>query len=830
MSAQNFTSDVRYAVRMLARSPLTVLVTVLSLGVGLGAVATVFTVADGVLHPPAPWLRDPGRLVTLYTSDEDGEAYGSTSFADFEDLRSANALAGVAAATVKLLSIDEDGDTRPVLAEVVSGNYFALTGIRPILGRAFAPEEGAIDADASVGIIGFGLWKDRFGADPAIVGRTLRVNGRPLTVVGVAPEGVLSRRVAVPVRPDIWVPLGAPQVRRTEEVLRARGSRDYAVLGRLRDGADIATLRVQLSVIGDRLARDDPEAWTDEHGRLRAFSAVAERDSRMNPGARTALAGVAVFFYAVAGLILLIACANVTSLFLVRAVRRGREVALRLALGAKRIQIVRMLFAEGLLLGLAAGLLGLGVAEAAMAALRSLSLPINVPIRLDLDPGARVYVFVFAVALVTSAIFSMLPAWRVSRAALVPALKEGRTSWGRPGGKLRPGSVLVSVQFAAALVLVVGAGLFLRSLDRATHLDLGLDPSGIAVTTKSVPEALRLEDAAPFYQEMVARVAAAPGATGAALSSGLELTFLQMNGGVAVRTGAPGEPEGGRSAFRNAVTPGYLELLHVPILRGRSLVEGDREGAAPVAVVNETFARSYWPGEDALGRSFTLVDRSPRAEATKPRVVQVVGVAEDGRYIDVDDPPSPYVWTSLYQDPSRTVTVVVKGASAEAMVLALRARVDLAPGETPVLPPATYESQLSIQFIHLRVVSKMLGWGGAFGLFLALIGVYGLVSFAVAQRTREIAIRRAVGAGGAQVVGSMVRHGLWHALTGLAVGLLVLVPCARLLRGVLVGVGPADPVSMLAGIALLLVTATLASLVPARRAARIDPMVSLRQE
>ncbi len=830
MGMQHFAADLRYALRTLARSPTTVLITVVSLGVGLGAVTTVFTVTDGVLHPAAPWLRDPDRLVALYTSDEEGDAFGSTSFADFEDLRAADALEGAAAATVRLLSLDQDGRTDQLLAEVVTGNYFDLTGIRPMLGRTFAPDESAVDADAAVGVIAYGLWKDRFASDPGIVGRSIRVNGRPLTVIGVAPPGVLSRRVAVPVRPDLWVPLGAPQVRRSPEAVRARTNRDYAVLARLREGADLPMLRAQLAVVGDRLARQDPPAWTDDRGQRRVFSAVTERASRMNPGARTALAGIAVFFFGATGLVLLIACANVTSLFLVRAIRRGREVALRLALGAKRFQIVRMLFAEGLLLGLAAALVGLGASEWAAGAMRSFSLPINVPIQLDLRPGGRGHLFVFAAALATSVVFSVIPALRVSTQALVPALREGRaTRWRRRAGRLRPGSVLVTVQFAASLVLIVGAGLFLRSLRNATTLDLGLDPSGIAVTTKSVPDALPLADATPFLQDLRSRVAAAPGASGAALSSGLELTLLQMGGEVAIRSGAPDEPESGRSAFRNAVTPGYLELLHVPILRGRSLEERDGPAAAPVAVVDEAFARAFWPGEDALGRSFTLIARSPGAEP-KPRVVEVVGIAADGRYIDVDDPPTPYVWTSLFQDPSRTVAVVLKGSSAEAMARELRARVELDPGELPVLPPTTYESQLSIQFIHLRIVSRVLGWGGAFGLFLALIGVYGLVSFTIAQRTREIAIRRAVGADRASVVGAMLRHGLWHAVAGLGAGLVLLIPAARLVRGVLVGVGPMDPIAFLAGAVLLLSTATLASLVPARRAARIDPMVSLRHE
>jgi hypothetical protein len=320
--------------------------------------------------------------------------------------------------------------------------------------------------------------------------------------------------------------------------------------------------------------------------------------------------------------------------------------------------------------------------------------------------------------------------------------------------------------------------------------------------------------------------------SGAALSSGLEATLLQVSGPVSVRTGAPDEPEAGRSAFRNAVTPGYLQLLHLHLLRGRAIEEQDGPGAPPVAVVNEAFAHTFWPDGDALGRSFTLISRRPGEEArhSTPRVVQIVGIAANGTYVDLGDAPTPYVWTSLYQDPTPTVGVVVKGASADAMVHTLRTRLDRAPGELPLIPPTTYESQLAFQFMPLRLLSKVLGWGGTFGLFLALIGVYGMVSFTVAQRRRDIAIRRAVGAGRVQVVGSMMRQGIWHAIGGLLVGFIVLIPAARIVRGLLVGVGPMDPVALVGGIGLLLGTAALASFVPARRAARVDPMISLREE
>jgi len=829
MGMHNFVNSLAYAVRTLAKAPVTVVITVLSLGLGIGAVTTVFAVADGLFHPPAPGLREPDRLVTVYTSEEDGDLYGVSSYPDYEDVLRATAIEDAAASTVKRISLEEGGESEPLLGEVVTGNYFSVTGLQPLLGRAFVPEEGAPGSGSAVAILGYDLWKERFGKAPGIVGRSIRLNGQSVTIVGVTPEGVVSRRV--PVRPDVWLPFGSEQVLGGVGDLGDRSGREYVILARLADGAEVPELQAQLSVLGTRLAGEYPEAWKDDRGQARTFTAVAERDSRVNPRARGILAVLAGFFFAATGLVLLIACTNVTSLFLVRAARRRREVAVRLALGAGRRQILVLLLAEGLLLGVAAGALGLLFSEIAAGAMASFSLPINVPLRLAFHPSARAYAFGFVTALVTSLVFSLVPAAKVSRPDLVAALKSGPGSALGFGRRFRSGSVLVTVQFAASLVLIVGAGLFLRSLRNASTLDLGLDPFGVAVMSKEVPEDAGPDGIVAFYRDLEARLSGIPGAQ-AALSRSLEMTLLQLSTGVSAKTSSAEQPAEGIAAYRNAVTPGYLEMLAVPILRGRGIREGDGPGAPRVVVVNEAFARSAWPGEDPLGRLVTLADRSPghHPQDPGPLTFQVVGLAADGTYLDVGDPPTPYLWTSLYQDPASPIAVLLKGASAEAMVQELRSRVDLAPGEVPLMPPSTFESQLSLQLIHLRLVSRVLGWGGGFGLFLALIGVYGLVSFTVAERTREIAIRRAVGADAGRVVGDVVRQGLILAGAGLALGLAVALPAARLVRGVLVEVGPADPISVLGGVVILLGSAALASLVPAGRAARIDPMTSLRQE
>ena len=821
--------DLGYAVRTLLRAPVTVAVTVISLALGIAAVTTVFMVSEAILAPPAAGLDAPERLVSVYTSEDDGEAYGVSSYPDFESVSAAPALMGTAVAAVRLVSMDDgEGPTR-LLGEVVTDNYFSVMGIAPAVGRTFLGREGWPGPGEAVAVLGFDLWQERFAGDPAVVGRVVSLNGQPTTVVGVAPEGVMSRRV--PVRPDVWIPLASPaDVGRVARVER-RDSREYQIVGRLADGATLEEVGTQLATLSRRLAADHPEAWTDASERPRTLTVVPEPESRLNPKARIVLGGVALFFLAAAGTVLLLACTNVTSLFIVRADRRHREIAVRRALGAGRRHIVLMLLAEGLVLGVIAGALGIALSGFLANVLEGQALPMDLPIRVDFDPGARTWIFAFATALAASAAFSVLPALRVSRPPLAMGVRASNAPGWIGSRRLGAGGFLVMAQFALALVLLSGAGLFARSMVQANRLDLGLDPSGIAVTSRVAPEEVGPEGLPGYYQDVLERLGRVSGVEAVALSRGLEMTILQVSAGVSLASTSGGVLDEPMPGYRNSVTAGYLEMLGIPIVRGRSIEARDASGAPRVAVVNETMARRLWPGEDPLGRTVTL---SPRAQGARddpePITVEVVGVATDGVYLDVGDPATPYLWTSLEQDPSRTLAVTLKGSRVEDLVRVLRTELPPSPGEVPIMPATPYESQLALQTFHLRIASKVLGWAGGFGLFLALIGAYSLMSFTVAQRTREIAIRRAVGAKSEEVVRSVIRQGLVLAGAGLLLGLVVLVPAARLLRSVLIGVGPADPIAIGGGAVLLLLTATVATWIPARRAARVDPIEALRSD
>lgn len=837
---QNFSSDLRVAWRSLRRAPAVLAVTVVSLGCGIGAVTAVFGVANSFLFRDAVGISDPETLVVIYTSEDDGEAFGSSSYPDYQDiLREVDAIESATAVNIRTLAAGEAELIRPLLAEEVTGNYFAVTGIRPVIGRAFDPEETVVGRAERVALIGYDMWQREYGGGADVLGETLRLNGYPHTVVGVIPDGVLSRRI--PLEPDIWVPLtsvGDDAVTKSS-ALERRDQRPYLVLARLAEGASKDQLSVQLDALAGRLAGEFGEQWQDSRGQARTFSLLGEEDSRLRPGARALLGGIAAFFLGAAGLILLIACANVTTLFLARAAHRSREMALRVSLGASRRRLVTMLLTEGLIPGVGAGLVGLLVASWINQSMNSAvaSVPFGIPIRLTFGLDHRVVGVAIVLSVLASLAFGLVPALEGSRPNLVSALK-GEGDGGQRPRNLRLRNLLVTVQCAASVVLLVGATLFVRSLRNAVEVDFGIEAERIAVATKQLDaEGFSEEEGMQYIRDLRAELLVRPDVEEAHISRSVEMTLMTLNPTIAVSVEVTGyePPEGQEQEYwRNSVTPGYLEMLGVPLLRGRSLREDDVAGAPLVAVVNETFATRFWPGEDPIGRTFEAFGRAPAGsghDVTEKRSFQVVGLAKEGSYFDFDDPPTPYYWTSIYQDYDSRIVVSARGTtSAEAMIPVLRKTVELASGEVQLTPPATLERQLSYQFIHLRIASKVLRWAGAFGLFLAVIGIYGIVSFAVTQRTREMAIRMAIGAEKHQVLQGVVSDGMRPALFGVAAGVVLAFLCARLLTSVLVGVSPMDPVAFAGAVSMLIVAALVASVSPARRALAIDPMQTLREE
>lgn len=832
-----FVRDLQASIRTLRSRPGMVAVVALSLGFGVGAATLVFAVANAFLFRTSTAFAQPEGVVSIGASSDDGTPHRQLSFPDARDIEAAvDAVEDVAAFGFDACNLEDGGRTDQVLAQVVTGGYQRLLGMQPILGRAFLPEETQPGSASPVVVLGEDLWRRRFAGAPDVLGRAITLNGLPFTVVGV-----VGRELSSPVlgaRPDLLMPVGVPGAspRRSVDELGRRNDRNYFLLARLKTGRTLAELRAQLAALAGRLRSEDPQGWTLEAGRPRELSALPEREARLLPGLKQVVAGVSGLFLAIAALVLLIACSNLAGLFLARAHERRRELAVRAALGASRWRQARLLLTECGLLAALGGLCGLLAAHLASQALRSLPLPVGMPLHFDFRVDLRVVLFCLATTVLAALAFGLGPALRGSRVDVTAALKQGGTGAGRRG---RGGSrrTLVVLQVAASALLLALAMLAVRSLHGSTRLDLGFDTSRIAVMSKELSlhrfdrpalaaEAMRLRD----------RLAALPGVEAAAVARATELSIMTLatrDRQVRPLDGPAGELA--LDASSNAVSPGYLEMLRIQLLRGRTLAATDAVGAPLVAVVNETFARRAFPDQEPLGRRFEvrepLLDQ-PGVVAT--RTFEVVGVTRDGKYADLDETPSPYFWTSLVQDPdgrAPVVAVLVKGSrSAAEMVELLRREVPPDPAEMVLQPPTTLASAVEVQVIHLRVLIRVLGIAGVFGLALAAVGVYGVLSFAIAQRTREVAIRVALGAEHRRVLADTLGGGLRAVALGLAIGLPLAVAIGQAARSQLFGVAPADPLTLGLVVVVVVTAAALACAVPARRALRIDPMHTLRAE
>jgi len=830
-------NDVKLGLRGLIHEPLILVATVVSLALGIAATTTVFSMANAfLLRPPTTPMR--GEAVAVFTSEGDGELYGDTSYPDYLDV--VQGTQAIDAAFVHRLGgaeIEDSSGRKRLLVELVGGQYFELMGLDFTLGRGFTAEETPMGAAERLMVLSYGLWHQRFGGDPDILGRTVRLDGRPYTVVGVGPKDFVSPLLGF--RIDAWLPMGVPggiyHVRASG--LADRADRQYRVMARLRPGATRLQLQSQLDLLADRLYAEHPAAWSDHRDQPRRLTVLPEKEARL-PGPMRAVVGSTFGLLLLAtGVILLIACSNVACLFLARAHARRRELAIRLALGAGRRRLLVMLMAEALVPALVAGALGGLLAARVCTAFGSVMLPIGFPLQFDFQLDHRVLAFTLGVSLLTSLLFGLFPALEGARPDLVTSLKADAGT-GDCGGRKRPGHLglrrlLVVGQVAASLAFVVGAALALRGLQQVTAADVGIDLENNALMTRDLPEdQFSAEEAQLYLRTIVERLRRRPEVADAHVSTSAELTFLTYVHQTPVEVEGFERGTNEPTVFsNNAVTPGYLEMLGLPLQRGRTIDERDRPGAPLAAVVNEAFVDRFWPGDSGLGRHFRVPrgDSGLASKGTTYRSYEVVGVVADGRYNALLGGGGPYFWTSLSQNPSHRVVLHVRArATAEEAVRALREEVELAPGESANLLPMHYRELAEIELMLPRAISRLLGWGGVFGMVLAVFGIYGVVTFTVRLRRHEMAIRQAMGARPRQVVWALVRDGLSLSLWGLVVGLLIALPVAAFLRSRLYGVSPLDPVVIGTCATVLLLAALVASFVPARQLSKADAMQILR--
>ncbi|MFN2397923.1 MAG: ABC transporter permease [Gemmatimonadaceae bacterium] len=825
--------NLRYAFRRLLRSPGFTIAVVLTLGVGIWANATIFSVVNAVLLRPPAAVTEPNRLVALYTSDFSGPAYGTSSYPDYEEFRQQNdVFQGVAAFSMGSAGIGDGEDLERIGVETVSHNLFQVLGVRPQLGRAFLPEEGSSGGTHALAVISHELWQRRFGGDRAIVGTSVRMNDQPFTIVGVAPEGFTGALRGV--ASDAWVPFRAPRLGLVESDLNNRGNRGLLITGRLGPGTTMARAQAQMDVVARQLAAAYPEQWTDRFKQSRRITLVSEFAARVPPQMRGPVLGFMGLLMAVVGVVLLICCANVAGLLLARAAGRSREIGIRLSVGASRAHIIRQMLTESVVLAALGGIVGVLLTLWTTDLLMAFQPPLPVRLALNLDLDVRVVAFIVAVTIGTGILFGLAPALRASRLDLVSVLKSESASleWGV--GRERRFSLrnaLVVGQISLSLLLLVGALLFLRTLRSAVAMDPGFRVENLLLASVEPRPGLEIssEQRARIAFDMQQRIAAIPGVSAATWADAAPLGFYFSRRGMMVvgYTPQPGEE---MEFHSNVVGPRYFETMEIPIIKGRGFTVVDRSGAPEVVVVNEAFAQHFWPAADPVGQRISM-----RGEAGPFH--EVIGVARLSKYVSLGEPPRLYVYLPALQDSWGTMLHVRAACSPTAracdpwrLLPAIRREVQAAAPDWTIGTTRTMEEQLAGSLIPQRIAAAALGVFGALALLLASVGLYGVVAYAVAQRTREIGVRVALGAKPWDVLGLVLRQSASLVGAGLAIGLAASWALTRLLSNLLLGVSATDTVTFLGASLLLAIVAFVATYLPARRAASVDPMAALRYE
>ncbi len=811
--------DVRYAFRRMARSPGFTTIALLSLAVGIGANTAVFALVEDFLFRDLPY-RAPEELVEVYL-EQDAFPFSPLSYPDYLDVRegTGEVFSEIGMGGYGFGQVDKGDQVMNLLGEMVSGSYFPTLGMGAALGRTLLPEDDLSPGAHHVVMLGHGFWEREYAADPGVIGRTLVLNGHGYAIVGVAAEDYPGTVQGVPV--DFIVPIAmAKQIMQmTGDPLASRGSQSYFVKARLRPGVALEQARFALAGIAADLKERYPDHW-DDH---RSFILVPTRDVIMNPALDRVILPAAVLALVLVGVVLLIACSNLASFLLARGMDRRKEIAMRLALGARRAALVRQLITETAVLALVGGVLGMGVSLGLLDYLMALDLPLPGDMRLELGMTGRAYLFGLAVTGATGLLFGLAPALQSTNPDVAPTLKDESTGGGRPR-RFTLRNTLVAGQVAASLVLLVFAGLFLRSFQARGAVDpgFGREPTGLLSFVVS-SERYDQEAGRVFVREYLDRLARLPEVAAAGMTGNLHLTTTTTN---TMDLNVDGvEPPQGRRAWevdQTEVEPGFFGAAGIPLLRGRNFDDRDEVDAPRVAIVNEVFAERFWPGEEAVGKTL----RTGGGEE-----VEVVGVARATKVRTLGEVPRPFIYTPFSQDYSAFLTAVIRarGEPEVALRAAFRTLREMDP-EAVVVETRTMDQHLGIMLMPARLGALLSATFALVALALATIGLYGVVSYAVARRTREMGIRMSLGAAPGAVVRQVVREGMTLACAGAAVGLLLALAGAQVLRSLLFGVGAVDPLTFATVPALLLAVALAAAWVPARRASRIDPVRALKAE
>jgi len=810
--------DIRYGVRMLMRNPGFMIVAIITLALGIGANTAIFSMVDGILLRPLP-VQDPAQITVLAFQQQKGNIQTQFSVADFRDIRSQSSevFSDVFAYQLGLDGLSVDGKADRIVTSYVSGNFFPALGIKPELGRFILPSEGETLGADPVMVLSYSYWKTRFGGDPAIVGRKVSVDGHPITIVGVAPRGFVGIFPFLSIQG--YLPLGMLEIGgQPDDFMTNRQLRNLPVLGRLRPGTGLQEAQASLSVIGRRLSQQYPEADKDL-----SLQVYPELRARPQPDPDNTLLVISGLFLSLTALVLLLACVNVANiLFTVR----EREMAIRAALGAARFRLVRQLLTESILLALLGGIAGIFLGYWGSSALASLNFQTDLPVHLDFGFDWRVFGYATAAALLTGIIVGLVPAIRASRGNLATILHEGGR--GVVGGKNRLRSGLVVAQVAGSLVLLIIAGLFARSLGKAQNTSLGFDPDHVLnLTMDPVEIGFNQQQTRDFYKNVLTRVGSLPGVVSASTATATPMGYYNSTDTLTIEGYQPPAGQPLPSAMYNTISIDYFRTMQIPILRGRAFTDADGDNSQYVAILSEAMAKKFWPDADPIGRQFQM-----SSEAKHSMVV--VGVVKDVRYQGVTGviPPVFYAPFVQHQSGNSLQFVQVRTTAApETMIPEIERTIQSLAPQLPVFDVETMRQALYTLngLLVYRIGAGLAAVLGVLGLILAIVGVYGVVSYAASQKTHEIGVRMALGAQPTDILKMVFGEGLFIVAIGLAVGIAMALAAAQVV-GKFLTVSAMDPVTYVAVSAILTIVALSACYIPARRAMRVDPMVALRYE
>jgi len=815
--------DLRGGYRLMLKSPGFSLVAILSLALGIGANTAIFSVVSAVLFRPLP-VKDPHQLVSLYSGfGSNRTIYGPFSYVDYVDFaEKTDVFSGLVAHFQDSMILGESDQGLQVQSAIVTGNYFSVLGVEAVRGRTFTAEEGRVKGANPVAVVSYSLWQKRFNGDPNLPGTTVKLKGHPFTVIGVVPERFTGTDLGR--APDIWVPMSMyAQVGLSDTMMNERQNHWLSVIGRLKPGVTVEQAQARVNVLGKQLTQEYPTEWT-KGKEERTVTVLSQSTAWYPPEVQSAIVGVSGLLMGIVGLVLVIACTNLANLMLARASSRRKEMSIRMALGARRGRVIQQLLTESVLLSLVGGVVGVLIVSLSENLLAAFKPAVASQVTLDVGFDARVFIFTLLISVLTGVLCGLAPALQATKVDLVRDLKNESAFLGRGYRRYSVRNLLIVAQVSVSLVLLVGAGLFVRSLRNAQSIDPGFEMDHLlTMKLDTTVVGLEADKALAFYQSVMDQTRNVSGVRSVTMASSGPLEVVSGLRPVYVEGYSASAGEDMNYSF-NIVAPDYFQTMGIPLVQGREFTEADTSKAPNVVIINETMARTFWPNESPIGKRI-----SDNGQPGPYRVV--VGVARESKYLTLGEAPRPYYYIPLQQDffPSARLHVRTVG-DPQSMVNTVRAIVRGADATVPISNVQTGGEHLGLALLVPRIGAMLLGPAGLVALVLGIIGLYGVMSYSVARRTKEIGIRMALGAQEVDVLRMVMKEGMGLVGIGLLLGLTVAFVITRVLTSFLYGISATDPLTFVAVSLILIAVALVSIFIPARKALKVQPNIALRYD